>query len=197
MKYIKLFEQFSNKTLINIDIQPAYLENIYFLHKWVKMINRYQGRIIFLYNGEDMDFPNESEYIHWLNKIGVKDYVLESAIFFEKNYAFFRYPMDEGIEEYSIVNLVKFMHDNNIRDSRELDKELWIKFIEEYGNEDIRELIELADDSIFIPELMDFLKNYNNIVICGGGKDQCLKEVEIALKALGKPYETYDEFIYE
>ena len=197
MKYLKLFENFSNKTLINIDIQPAYSKSIDFLNSWVNMINSYDSnyRIIFMYNGDEYDY-SQSEYIHWLNEIGINEEVLENSIFYSKYYSFFRYPMDFGIDEDSIVNLVKFMIENKINDSRDINKDFWNKFIEEYGNEDIRQLIELSDDCIYIPELISFLKNYSNIIICGGGRLECLKEVEIALKALDKSYETYDEFIY-
>jgi hypothetical protein len=43
---------------------------------------------------------------------------------------------------------------------------------------------------------MDFLKRYNNIVLSGGGINECLKEVEIALKALKKPYQVDKNYTY-
>jgi hypothetical protein len=36
----------------------------------------------------------------------------------------------------------------------------------------------------------------DNIVIMGGGMNECLKEIEIALMSLDKPYEKLDKFIY-
>jgi hypothetical protein len=33
-------------------------------------------------------------------------------------------------------------------------------------------------------------------VLCGGGINECLKEVEIALDALNKTYTTFDRFTY-
>jgi hypothetical protein len=43
---------------------------------------------------------------------------------------------------------------------------------------------------------MDFVKYYNSIILLGGGVTECLKEVEIALNALDKDYEIYDNFTY-
>ena len=88
------------------------------------------------------------------------------------------------------------MIEKDINDSRQLDEEFWDEFIERYGDEDVRELLEFADDCINIPDLMEYLSNYNNIVLVGGGIDECLKEVEIALIALDKPYTTIPKFIY-
>jgi hypothetical protein len=73
---------------------------------------------------------------------------------------------------------------------------LWDKFVDEYGNEDIRDLLDGADDCIWIPELIRFLRNYYNIVLCGGAEDACLLEVEIALEAINKSYELYKQFLY-
>ena len=104
--------------------------------------------------------------------------------------------MDSGMNEDSIVNLVKFMIANGINDSRDIDKDFWNQFIEEYGDEDIRALMEFSDDAIYIPDLMDEIKDYHNVILTGGGINECLKEVEIALKALNKPYSVYSKFTY-
>ena len=49
---------------------------------------------------------------------------------------------------------------------------------------------------INIPDLMDFLKRYSNIVLTGGGINECLKEVEIALNSLDKPYKVLTQYTY-
>ena len=87
---------------------------------------------------------------------------------------------------------------HNINDSRDLDEEMWNTFMEEtnYTRNDVRDLMEISDDCIYIPDLMNVLKKYNNIVITGGGITECLKEVEIALLALNKPYEIMEKFTY-
>ena len=196
---VKESNEYDNKTLINVDIQPEYKDWFGFdLYKWVDMVNNHNGQIVFLYNGEDtVGELGEMSYQIWLMDQGIDEDVIYRSRFFDKGYAFFRYCMDSYIDEDDIVGLVKMMVEYNIDDSRDLTPEFWDEFISRYGKENIRELLEFAGDCINIPELMDFLKSYNNIIICGGAKNQCLKEVEIALMALDKPYLKMDDFIYE
>lgn len=193
-------EDNSGKTLLCVDIQPEYEKGIYFdLNDWAEMVNQHQGRIIFLYNGYNtLGMINEDEYRNWLYELGIyEDIIYGNAIFYDKGYAFFRYCIDEGIDDEEIVNLVKMMVEYDVNDSRDLDSEFWSEYVSRYGEQDIKELMEVSDDCINIPDLMDFLRNLNNIIICGGGENECLKEVEIALQALGKNYQRLDNYIYE
>ena len=193
---------FNNKTIINVDIQPEYKDYITFdLYEWSKFINNNSDKndIIFLYNGYDtLGMVEETQYKEWLIDLGIDEDVIYNATFYDKGYAFFRYCMDNSIEEENIVDFVKFMINNDINDSRDIDEDMWNKYMSEMerDNDDVRDLLENSDDMINIPELMDFIKEYDNIVLLGGGINECLKEVEIALLALDKNYNTVSEFIY-
>jgi hypothetical protein len=190
--------------LISVDIQPEYesyitfnLDSfIMFLNKNINVINS----LTFLYNGQDtLGMVNEAGYRDWLYENGLQEEVLDSARFYDKGYAFFRYCMDEGIEEEETVNLVKYMIQNNINDSRDIDEEMWNGFMQEYGYDSsaVRDLLESAADMINIPDLMDYLRRFGGkLVICGGGINECFKEVEIALTALGKNYNVLTKFTY-
>lgn len=194
--------EFSNKTIINVDIQPEYQNWISFnLNNWVNFINQNgeQNNIVFLYNGADtMGMVEEYEFQNWLIELGIDEIIIENATFYDKGYAFFRYCMDNSIDEDNIVDLVKYMVKHSITDSREIDNEMWNNFMSETNHtlQDVRELLENADDMINIPDLMDFLSNYSNIVLTGGGINECLKEVEIALLALDKPYNILSQYTY-
>lgn len=192
------FSSLQSKTFINVDIQPAYQASFNFNRKWASFLNKiaHNNTIVFLYNGPDLGFPNENEYKYWLEETGVNPDVIDNATFFDKGYAFFRFCMDEGMDDDSIVNLIKFMMANNINDSKDLTKQNWVKFVKQYGSEDIRDLMEHAGDMINIPDLMEFIRPLNNIIVTGGDVNKCLKEVEIALMALNKPYTVYDSFTY-
>lgn len=196
-----LKEDVSGKHLVVVDVQPEYQDYIGGMtHSLIEYINEnYQSmsNLTFLYNGADtLGMIDEHEYKMWWLQNGLDEDILYEANFYDKGYAFFRYCMDEGIDDEQISNLVKYMIEKGVNDSRELDEEFWNEFVQRFGNEDIRELIEFSDDCISIPDLMDELSNYNNIVLCGGGINECLKEVEIALDALDKPYQTFSKFTY-
>lgn len=192
----------SGKTIINVDIQPEYEKWITFdLSDWVNFINTSAGqnRIVFLYNGEDtMGMVSKGEYQMWLMELGVDENIINNAIFYDKGYAFFRYCMDNSIDENDVAELVRFMISHNINDSRDIDEEMWKQFMKTTNNslDNIRGLLENADDMISIPDLMDFIKNLPNVVLTGGGINECLKEVEIALLALNKPFNILSEFTY-
>jgi len=190
------------KTIINVDIQPEYKNYISFnLNEWVNFINTNAvvNDIIFLYNGAyTLGMIDEYSFKEWLIDLGIDEDVVYNATFYDKGYAFFRYCMDNSIDEDNIVDLVKYMIKHDINDSRDIDEDMWNDYMEEtnHSQEDVRDLLENADDMINIPDLMDFLKKYSNIVLTGGGINECLKEVEIALLSLDKPYNTLSKFVY-
>jgi hypothetical protein len=197
-----LNENYSSKTIINVDIQPEYKDYITFdLYEWIEYINESykDSTIIFLYNGYDsLGMIDESSYITWLFDLGLNEEVIENSIFYDKGYAFFRYCIDNSIDEESIVDLVKYMRNHNINDSRDIDEDMWNNFMEEtnHNHNEIRELLETADDMLSIPDLMDFLEDYYNITLTGGGIEECLKEVELSLLALDKNHNINHKFTY-
>lgn len=189
--------------LISVDIQPAYENAFTFdIYSYVKFLNenyKYLNSLTFLFNGPDLGYPDENEYKWWLIENGLDENIVEQSTFFDKGYAFFRFCLDKGIDDEELVNLIKFMISNNINDSRDIDQEMWNNFMQEYDYDEseIRDLLGIADDMVSIPDLMDFLRNYNNkLVLCGGGINECLKEVEIALMALDKKYNVLTKFTY-
>jgi hypothetical protein len=193
-----------NANLISVDIQPEYSNAIGFdIRSFIQFLNKNfdnLNSLTFLYNGsETLGMISEGEYKMWLYENGFEEGNLDFTRFYDKGYAFFRYCMDEGADEDEIVNLVKYMIQKNINDSRDIDEEMWMGFMQEYGYESsqVKNMLEPAQDAINIPDLMDFLQRYSGkIVICGGGINECFKEVEIALNALGKNYNVLTKFTY-
>lgn len=188
----------SGKTIVSVDIQPEYKDYITFIPKWIDFINSSadNNSIVFLYNGPELGMITEQNYKYWLLEQGINEDVIDTAKFFDKGYAYFRYCMDESIDDEQIVHLIKFMIANNVNDSRDMDKDAWKNFIKQYGSEDVRELMQQSDEMIYIPDLMDFIKRFSNIVLVGGGITECLKEVELALMALDKPYKVLSKYTY-
>lgn len=194
----------SGQTLINVDVQPEY-ESYFghtFLKNWIKFLNENNSTsdTIFLYNGhETLGMVTEQDYKYWLLENGLNENVIDSAIFYDKGYAFFRYCMDSLLDEDSITNFVKFMYENDINDSRDMDRNMWAKYLRQYRKTDkteIYDLLKCSGDCVHIPDLMKFLSKFNNLVLTGGGINECLKEVEISLKALGKKYSILNKFTY-
>ncbi len=176
----------AGKHLVVVDIQSEYATGFsHFLNDFIKFLNnnyKKLSQLTFMFNGSNtVGSMDESEYKFWWLEAGLKQAIADEAHYYDKGYAFFRYCMDEGIQEQETVNLTE---------------EFWDEFIDRFGNHNIRALMETAGDCISIPDLMDEIRRYNNIVLCGGGVNECLKEVEIALHALNKPYNILTEYTY-
>lgn len=193
----------NNADLIVVDIQPEYQNGFTFnIYSFFEFLNEnYQNMksLTFLFNGADtLGMIDQSSYINWMFENELDEEVINGATFYDKGYAFFRYCMDSGIGDEDVADLVKFMVKHDINDSRDMDEEMWGLFMKEYNvdQSEVRDLLEHSDDMINIPDLMDFLQRYNNIVLCGGGINECLKEVEIALMASDKQYKVFTNYTY-
>lgn len=145
---------------------------------------------------KNMIMIKEDDYKAWFWELGLPDEIIENIIWYDKGYAWVRVCIDNYIAEDNVVNFVRFIYENNINDSRDLNKDLWKKYIRKYSKDDVHDLLRFSKDAVTIPGLMDFIKPYNNIDLCGGGINECLKEVEICLKALNKTYRPIKQFIY-
>jgi hypothetical protein len=190
----------AGKHLVVVDIQPEYQDGVPWLYDFVEFLNENYhelNNLTFLYNGADtLGMIDLQSYQYWWVENGLDEEIAFDSNYYDKGYAFFRYCMDSGIDEDSVSNLVRYMISNDVNNSRELDEEFWNGFVDQYGSEDVRDLLEISDDCLWIPDLMEELVSYNNIVLCGGGIDECLKEVEIALNALDKPFQVLSQFTY-
>lgn len=197
-------ENVAGRVLINVDIQPEYEKGFGFRkEKWAEFLNtNYESvnHMVFLYNGhQTLGMVTEEGYKYWLYDAGVSEEVVDGSLFYDKGYAFFRYCMDNYLDDDAVANFVRFMYDNDVVDSRDMTREKWAQYLRQYRRMDRKEVYELlkhADDCINIPDLMDFLKRFEGIVLTGGHIEACLKEVEIALKALRKNYSVLHEFTY-
>ena len=190
----------SGKHFVVVDVQPEYEKYISFVGELVRYINtNYESmsKLTFLYNGYDtLGMVSENDYKYWWLEHGLDENIIDGAEFYDKGYAFFRYCIDNSIDEDNIVDLVRFMYQRDVNDTRDMTPEFWDEFIDLHGDEEIRELLEFSGDAINLPSLIDEIKDYRGVVLCGGGINECLKEVEIAFKALDKPYSVLSKFTY-
>jgi predicted DNA-binding protein (MmcQ/YjbR family) len=189
---------------VSVDIQPEYQSHFTFkLGNYINFLTEIYPTvhdIVFFYNGADtLGMISEDDYKYWLVENGLSEDIVDSIKFYDKGYAFFRYCMDEGIDDEAVANFVRYMYQHDINDSRNMTREHWANYLRVYRKTDKRQLYDLlksSDDLVNIPDLMEYIKQYNNLVLVGGGVNECLKEVEIALKALNKPYDIYKTFTY-
>lgn len=188
----------SNNVLISVDIQPEY-ENYmrfkpYSFINWLENNSEKYSKIVFLFNGPDLGFQSEDEYKIWLMDNEMSEGLLERIDFFDKGYAFFRNAMDAGLDEGEILKLINYMYKNKINDSRDIEDDIWAQI----GLDDSTiEKMNKNEDALFIPDVMNYLSTITgNISLVGGGRNECLREVEFCLKVLNKPYTLINEWVY-
>ena len=196
----KLNENISGSKLIIVDIQRAYENSIHFdLEDFANDLVNFNGRTLYLYNGEDMGFGDfNEEVVFWLNEEADLDDESIDEIYnihhIDKGYGFFRDVMDEGYDEDDIVEVVKYMIKTRNYDSRYIDEEGW----EEINiDEDLKEALKKEILSLGMPSFdLKELKHFDNCTLIGGGEEECLKEIEILLQAMDISYNLYGKYIY-
>lgn len=92
--------------------------------------------------------------------------------------------MDLGIPHEIIIKAVNYMKKNKINDSRNFSNEDWLSIDENYLSNEI-----LATEAIFYPDfnakIFD-LKEVDNLKLIGGGRYECLLEIDFFLKGIEK-----------
>ena len=187
--------------LVVVDIQPEYESNTTFdIGDMLRSAAEDYSSVLFLFNGEDtLGMVSESALKNfYFEKLDydeeVFDELLSKSEFFDKGYGFFRDVMDSSVcfDRTSIVKIVKYMIDNDIRDIRELEEE----DVDAIG---VSELLvdDLEDYGFWVPELEEVLPQWNGSDLAGGSRNECMAEVEILGAAQGLSFNHVDQFIYE
>lgn len=117
----------------------------------------------------------------------------------DKGYGYLRSWMDHQVSPKSIIKTIRLMYQNKVSDSRELfggedsdDYEINMKAF--YGYDFIPLMLH---DAISINwTSVAQLKRFNGAYIVGGGKEQCLREVEILMNAFNIKYKRIDSLVY-
>jgi hypothetical protein len=123
---------------------------------------------------------------------GMEEDTIQNMNFFEKNYAFFRDLMDEGIDDDVIVELGKLLIGKKIWDWRDLDHDDYETFCSIHD-------LDLDRDSynFNIPDVLFYINKLpDNCILVGGGQSECLREVELCFMMLDKSYTLNHQYIY-
>ena len=187
----ELLVEYASKSTIVVDVQPAYEKYIRFdMDKFSDFLNK-QKSILYFFNGPDLGNEAEMDVMYWLMDYGVDDDTIDRIKFIDKGYGFFRNWMDVGVGESTIQKAIIHMVKNRKYDSRDIDEDEWLEMFPELENYDV------LDDGIYLPDIsIGKLKNWSGSYLCGGGKDECLKEVQLLMNAFNIKYKLVREFIY-
>lgn len=195
------------KNLIVVDIQPEYESDIGFnISDFVKFLLetiKQNKSVLYLYNGPSLGMADDGKIIEWLvyEKLKIRasqsklqeicEMLADDITWIDKSYNFFRDWMDYGISDESIIKVLKYMKQNNINDSREIDE----KTVESITGGDYPE--PLRSHTLYFPDVSErVLQRYPDPYICGGGETECLREVEILMEVFDLKYTQLRKFMF-
>jgi hypothetical protein len=208
MRYSELIEG-SQRPIVVVDVQPEYLNpGYYFLPDLARLLAKHKGRILMFVNADETGMTDDSvehDIIpYWediYERIGYSeedfyDKILPKLEFYDKGYGYFRGWMDSAVGEKSIIKTIREMYRQKVADSRDLfDGDL--TKLNAFVDDDAVDEGLLKNEPITVEWVsLEYLRKFNNCYICGGGRNECLKEVQLLMNAFNIKYTEISRFIY-
>jgi hypothetical protein len=188
-----------NAGLLVVDLQPAYSRTDYGSSISAKLMDAVIAHIrelpqdcpvLVLHVNEELSGDTlEDVHEFWLRH-GADIELIERCTWAEKSYAFARGWMDNGVNEEEIVQTMAALRRQGRHDSRDMRRD---------------ELAELSDRGaeLFDPLFLDYdveallpRMRGQPWKTCGGGRDECLAEVELVLRSAKIVFERLDALTY-
>lgn len=215
MRIYDLLTEGINYPIICVDVQPEYsstepdkLEDI------VKFVAGRTGPVLMFVNAEETGVSGDTidsikhyweEIISPTNYDEDEDEEKESPInwnrfkIIDKGYGHLRAWMDLGVPENVIIKMIRLLYQEKKTDSRDLfggeDSSEYAYSIKEFmGNDYIRGI----EDEYFAVNWVSvsLLKKFSGAYIVGGGRNQCLREVELIMNAFNIKYKRINHLVY-
>lgn len=211
--------QYNPNNTIVVDIQPEYANYINFdIGEFASFLSQMLAKgkkVLYFFNGDSVGSSNtadsirrwlasaltgeELEAYEWYDEDDEDEYnpyaaaqeafqTFQNITFYDKGYAFFRGWMDQGVDDHEIIQVIRTMVMRRVYDSRELPEEL----LTQIAGDDIPQY-----DNIYLPHIdLLQLRRFNNAFLCGGGQNECLKEVQLLMNALNIKYRVMSKFVF-
>ncbi len=177
------FKLNQSDVLMVVDIQPAYHHGcLDIVELIVDKINKNKKPVIFFFVGKELNLDHLEDVKYYLLEHGLEEKKLSEIQFISKSYGYFRNWMDTHVSDHFIMNGIKEMQKNNLRDSREFSQFQWKNIC----GQKIPHNIKMTEENIFWPEFDTNLilnEKIKSVELIGGGRDECLKEIELLLLA--------------
>jgi hypothetical protein len=168
--------------LLLVDLQPAYLG---------RGKSGLMERVFEHIEALPADTPLMAMYVHeelsnnfledvqdfWRDQ-GASEELIDRIQWVEKDYAFLRGWMDNGVDDETIVSVLQTMQNLRKTDSRDLDESL----LEELARRRPRYDPLIASEYVY-EAVRAMRRKASRWFTCGGGLHECLKEVELVLDA--------------
>lgn len=204
--------------VICVDVQPEYAyygNNARICEDIIHFVNKQTGPVLFFVNAEDQGLSGDTvNDIRWYWEEIISGESNEENDEFvpgdgqirwsrftivDKGYGYLRSWMDQGVSAAGIIKTIRAMYQQKVSDSRML-----------FGGEDSDEQAEemqkllgrdlepwMLSDGISVNWIsVAQLKRFSGAYLVGGGRDECLREVELLMNAFNIRYKRIDSLVY-
>lgn len=202
--------------LLIVDVQPEYKNWCDRILPGVQnLIEKCRAKIVIIYN----DFGGGDEMVdvqHYLAGVSEEDLYgeyndetdeydeaeqtvlqqkLQNATYYQKEFGFLRPFMDHGISDAVLIEIMRAMYQNKVNDSRDLELESMSERVQQDLN---RNGIRWEDEGISLQDWIPItlLKQLSPFYLVGGGRDECLREIELVCNTFNIRYTRVDSLIY-
>ena len=204
MRYSELLEYTSKKNVIVVDVQPTYTglydgNELSWVDELMSFLNN-QNRILAFFNAEDQGLTTDTiaDIKTYWEDSGFESSKWRDTEIVDKGYGYFRNLMDIGVDDRVIIKLIREMYHQRVTDSRDL----WTG---ENDDEYEQKMLELGmpewqydfENSISVEwTSVSQLKRFSGSYLVGGGRNECLKEVQLLMNAFNIRYRVIEKFVY-
>jgi hypothetical protein len=186
----------NQNSVILVDFQPAYMKTAGYddaIENACEFINQKRPAFITcFFNGEDVGIEDTVDEVAWhYIEYGLDENIARRVKYREKTYAFLRNWMDMGVDNRDIIKVVRHLVMNNLNDSRDIEEEELAELVGDSWRS------ELYDDNIYVPDInIADLHKLSGSLMGGGGRHECLHELQLFMSAFNIKYKLVDKWIY-
>ena len=214
MRATEFLTEGRNHPIIVVDVQPEYAQ--YARQKCaeiVRFVSQQTGPVLMFVNADEtgMSIDNVEYDIvpYWEEAAGIDHDRLEDDpkyngpidwnrfTIIDKGYGYLRSWMDHGIPESIIVKTIRLMYQQKVNDTRDLEFPGNIQQRTPEMSEIMGAIEEMNADPMTVGwTSVAQLKRFNGAYIVGGGRNECLREVELLMNAFNIKYKRIDSLVY-
>jgi hypothetical protein len=200
-----------SRPCIVVDVQPAYSgihdgdENPVFTEIINFVVNQQTGPVLMMVNAAESGLTDDTVpdvKIYWEDTVRGQDYDFaadsdEPAVnwnrftIVDKGYGYFRSWMDQGVADAIMIRVIRALYQARVNDSRDLDPAQLKQLVGAQWQD------WMTDDPVSVEwTSVAQLKRFQGAYIMGGGRRECLREVELLMNAFNISYKRMDHLVY-
>lgn len=204
MRATELLYEGRSMPCIVVDVQPEYSgindgnEDPVF-EEIIQFVNNQTGSVLMFVNA-DKDGLTSDTIPH------IKQYWEDSGFdptnwnrvtFNDKGYGYLRSWMDHPIPPATIIKTIRLLYQQKKRDTEQLVFPENVKDHTPDMTEIMNAIYEMDDDLLSVKwTSIAQLKRFNGSYIMGGGRNECLREIELLMNAFNIKYKRIDSLVY-